>query len=365
VVEDNETQAHLLKLSLTRRGFSVYVSATLAHALQVLKDGGIDVILLDLSLPDSEGIQTFYDVYAESRGVPVVVLTGLNDQRVAYTALKSGAQDYLVKGIPSDESVERCLRYAIQRQQFETDLWQSERRTRLILEHATDAFFATDEAGIVLTWNAEAERTFGYLRKDAMGQPLVGLIVPPAFRKAFNNELRRFVHGEREVTVNARTEMNLCGRDGNEFPAEMTLFSIVEDDNHMFCGFVRDVSNQKEMDEKMRHQLDQRLLDRMAEVERTNNDLQKYNRTITVDLRKRLELILQYALVLKWKLKDRPEVEVERALMNLCGETEKLINHVQPLADSDTHIHQSTIIRRASSPSVETRVDNVAGQQPI
>jgi PAS domain S-box-containing protein len=325
----------------------------------------VEVVLLDLSLPDSEGIQTFYDVYAHCDGIPVVVLTGLDDQKVAYEALKNGAQDYLVKGT-SDESVERCLRYALQRQVFETELWQSERRTRLILENATDAFFAVDEAGLVLAWNAQSERTFGYLRKNAIGQPLAGLIIPVRQRKLFNQELRRYIRGDREARLNCRHQMTVCRRDGEPFLAELTLFTIAEDKKTMLCGFVRDHAINKELDEQDLRQVDRRLLDRMLAVERANDDLQKYNRTITSDLRTRLDLILKQALVLKGQVSETKEADLERSCAALCRELEKAVNHVQPSADSETHIQQTTIMRRAQSQTWSLQqLQHVADQQPV
>lgn len=345
VVEDNPTQANMLRMSLGRRGFDVECAFSLTQALHRLPMGGIEIILLDLSLPDSDGIQTFYDIYAAAGQIPIVVLTGLNDQNVAYEALKNGAQDYLVKGVPSDESVVRCLRYAIQRQRFETELWQSERRTRLILENAQDGFFAIDEGGTVISWNAQAETMFGYMRKDALGEPLVGLIIPPALRKDFNQEIRSFLQGQGGTIVNNRIEMTLRHKDGHDFPAEVAFFAIAEGNHYMFCAFVRDVSHRKELDDKIRQQLEQRLLDRMAELERSNNSLQKYNRTISEELRKPIEIICQQALTLRSNIARNQDVENEPYIRIVCQQAEKLLGLLQPMTDVDTTIRQSTISR--------------------
>lgn len=88
---------------------------TLADARGRLALGGIDVVLLDLTLPDSRGLETFLRMVAGAGGVPIVVLTGLNDEETAVKAVKAGAQDYLVKGQVDDHLLVRSIRYAIER----------------------------------------------------------------------------------------------------------------------------------------------------------------------------------------------------------------------------------------------------------
>jgi PAS domain S-box-containing protein len=349
VVEDNPTQANLLRISLTRRGFDVICAPNLAEALEYLGKGGIGVILLDLSLPDSDGIQTFYDMYANAGQVPIVVLTAINDQKVAYQALKGGAQDFLVKGLPSDESVVRCLRYAIQRQQFETELWQSERRTRLILENAQDAFFAINEHGVVEAWNTQAENMFGWMRQDAQGTPLVGLIIPHSKRKDFNQEIKLFRNGLRGTLVNNRVEMSLLHKDGHELPAEVTFFAISEDSNHTFCAFVRDISHRKEFDDRIRLQLEQRLVDRMADMERANNELQRYNRAITDEIRKPLELIGQYSDSLREKLLQGGDKESIESIKVIAQQCDRVLRLVRPTnGDAETTHRHSAITLKAT-----------------
>lgn len=87
----------------------------LSEALQRLSSGGIDVVLLDLKLPDSEGPVTFERMYAFAPDVPIVVLTNLDDERIAVGTVQGGAQDYLVKGQVSDQLLLRSIRYAVER----------------------------------------------------------------------------------------------------------------------------------------------------------------------------------------------------------------------------------------------------------
>ncbi|MEX2528516.1 MAG: diguanylate cyclase [Gemmatimonadota bacterium] len=103
-------------LARAREGrFVVEGVGELSLALQRLSKGGVDLLLLDLILPDSEGVVTFERAYAFAPDVPIVVFTDLEDERAALSAVQGGAQDYLVKSTTDPISVARAVRYAIER----------------------------------------------------------------------------------------------------------------------------------------------------------------------------------------------------------------------------------------------------------
>lgn len=118
LVEDSPDDAFALTRFLkqaTSARFSIFESETLEQAVERLAEGGIDVILLDLSLPDCHGAQTVVRTVEAAPAVPIVVLTGLDDERVGVDAVQAGAQDYLVKGSFDTQGLERAIRYAIER----------------------------------------------------------------------------------------------------------------------------------------------------------------------------------------------------------------------------------------------------------
>ena len=125
LVEDNPGDARLIELALADApGSPIDLTRTerLSDGLQVLADGGVDLVLLDLSLPDSHGLETFERVRIEAPSVPVVVLSGSSDEQLAARAVNAGAQDYLVKGRADGEDIQRAIRYAIERHQNMTEL---------------------------------------------------------------------------------------------------------------------------------------------------------------------------------------------------------------------------------------------------
>ncbi len=125
LIEDNPADARLVREMLCgARGHQFELDWTdrLAAGLQRLEQGGIDGVLLDLSLPDCRGLETIARVHAQAPEIPIVVLTGLGDESVMFEAVQNGAQDYLEKGRLDSESLTRAMRYAIQRKRAEQEI---------------------------------------------------------------------------------------------------------------------------------------------------------------------------------------------------------------------------------------------------
>jgi two-component system, cell cycle response regulator len=125
LVEDNPSDAGLLREVLGEipgQPFGLQHEEALASALGRLSGGGIDLVILDLNLPDSAGLDTLARVRAQAEDVPVVVLTGTDDEERAVEAVHMGAQDYLVKGQVTAALLKRSIRYAVERQRMQAEL---------------------------------------------------------------------------------------------------------------------------------------------------------------------------------------------------------------------------------------------------
>ncbi len=128
LIEDSPADTGLIREMLAEARDSAF---TLEHVdrlkagLERVADDGIDAVLLDLSLPDSEGLETFYRMRDRAPGVPIVILTGLSDVSRAAKAAEEGAQGYLIKGKVDSRTLTRSIRYAIQRMRAENAEWDS------------------------------------------------------------------------------------------------------------------------------------------------------------------------------------------------------------------------------------------------
>ena len=130
LVEDDDGDAFLIRemLANSGNGFVVQRADRFETAVNMIASDGIDIVLLDLGLPDSQGIKTVKRLCEQFRDMPIVALTGLSDEHVALQAVKEGAQDYLVKGQINGGLLVREIRYAIERKKNEQE------KNRLIRE---------------------------------------------------------------------------------------------------------------------------------------------------------------------------------------------------------------------------------------
>lgn len=135
LIEDNPGDARLIQEMLTEAGeawFRVEYADRLSRGLEHLKNGGVDVVLLDLSLPDGQGLDAFEKVQAQVPAVPVVVLTGFDDETLAVEAIRHGAQDYLVKGDVDSKVLYRAVRYSVERKRAVEDAKRYSKRVEAL-----------------------------------------------------------------------------------------------------------------------------------------------------------------------------------------------------------------------------------------
>ena len=123
VVEDSPGDARLLREMFNEGKATSHMMThvgTMGEAEKYLADNSVDIVLLDLGLPDAQGMEAVRRTHAAAPGVPLVVLSGMDDERLAVAALKDGAQDYLIKGQIDSRSLLRALRYAIERKSLQS-----------------------------------------------------------------------------------------------------------------------------------------------------------------------------------------------------------------------------------------------------
>lgn len=164
LIEDDAEFAGVLLKTLaerTRPVFNVDVAKSLAEGLSRLAAGGQDAVVLDLTLPDSEGLETLTKVRAQGPDVPIIVLTVSDDEALASKALQQGAQDYLVKGQADLKYLGRVIRYAIERTSAEEMLRQKqalEGINRLMMDRETRIIELKQEVNALLRQSDQPER---------------------------------------------------------------------------------------------------------------------------------------------------------------------------------------------------------------
>ena len=199
LIEDNPGDARLVTEILSERygdACAVHTASTLACGLKALRDTRVDVLLLDLALPDSRGMETFVEVRAAAPRMPIVILSGDDNDALAIEALRAGAQDYLPKKRAGSEALLRAMVYAVARRlaaDAHTDAQaeasrDNEVRDSTRVERTPDGVLQVDTSGSIRFANAHLANMLGVAQPALTGRSLLEF-VDPAHREALANLL--------------------------------------------------------------------------------------------------------------------------------------------------------------------------------
>jgi diguanylate cyclase (GGDEF)-like protein/PAS domain S-box-containing protein len=255
LVEDNAGDARLLREMLREpasRKYDFVHHETMEKAAAHLGKNPVDIVLLDLGLPDSQGLDAVWRARAAAPRMPLVVLTGRDDETLAAQALQEGAQDYLVKGQIDARGLRRALRYAIERKNMEEALFAEKERAQVTLNCIGDAIISTDVEGGVTYLNPVAERMTGWSREQAAGRSLEEVL---RILDASTREAVRLPVGVRDGKLRPTPNWLLVGRDGTETPIE-ELAAPIHDREGEVTGAVmvfHDVSSARAQASRLTH----------------------------------------------------------------------------------------------------------------
>ena len=262
LLEDNPGDARLLREMFNEQGSrntELTIVRSMAEAERHLSAHAVDIILLDLGLPDAQGVAAVRRAHAAAPRTPLVVLTGLDDESLAAQALQEGAQDYIVKSqidtYGTTRGLLRSLRYAVGRKTLEDALFEEKERAQVTLNSIGDAVACTDAAGKLTFLNLVAEKLTGWTWQEAAGLPMpeVFRILDTTNREVIPNPMDRAVRGDQTVHLPANSI--LVRRDGFEIPIEDSVAPIHDGEGRAAGAVIvfRDVSVARAMALQMTH----------------------------------------------------------------------------------------------------------------
>jgi len=221
LIDNDPAVAEQIRTALAGSGsFDVKWVRQLSAALEQLREKGVAAVLLDLFLPDSEGIETFDKLYAAAPDIPILILSKKGHETLAAQAVERGAHDYLPPDHLDSYSISRALRNAIERGDAEDALYVEKDRSLVTLNSIGDAVLCTDISGHVTYLNLVAETMTGWSKEEAMGRLLAEVfhIVDGATRETAQDPLELAV--EQDRTVGLTMNCVLIRRDKFEYAIE-------------------------------------------------------------------------------------------------------------------------------------------------
>jgi PAS domain S-box-containing protein len=176
-VEDNPSDLFLLEHMLKSSGLKIrqlYAADRVREAYALLERHDINVVLLDLTLPDSFGLHTFIYLKPVVQKIPVIILTGMSDTNIALEAIKEGAQDYLVKGELTESLLAKAIQYSTERKRTLEHLRESNERFNTVVKATNDAIW---------DWDIPSDKVFmvGDTYRQLFGYDIVDGILPDQF----------------------------------------------------------------------------------------------------------------------------------------------------------------------------------------
>lgn len=258
IITDDVADAKLLEETLAKAKdgpFHTECVRDLSVALERLRKGGVDIVLVDLFLSDSQGVETFDALFDLVPPVPIMTICGAENEDAAIEAIQRGAQGYLSKGYFHNSLIPQALRGIIQRKKVEEALFVEKERARVTLESIGDGVLSTDVSSNITYLNAEAERMTGWSRDEARGRPIADVfhLVDSETRQPARNPVEMVIEHKKNMALQANSV--LVRRDGYESPIEDSAAPIL-DRNGQVTGAVvtfRDISEVQAMAQKMAH----------------------------------------------------------------------------------------------------------------
>jgi PAS domain S-box-containing protein len=250
IVEDDaidRMQLERLLASTSLHVAEVKCANRLAVALDLLKQSAFDVLLLDLGLPDSQGFESIVQIQTYSPDMPIIVMSGLDDEKTATTAVQKGVQDYLVKGQVDSTLLMRAVRYALERKKAERQLQMAEERYRTIFENSAVAIMMVDREECLVSWNSFTEQMLGRTSDDLLGRPVESFYPPTEWQRIRALSIR-------QKGMQHHLETQMVHKNGAIIDVDISISVLRDPDGEATgsIGVVRDITERKQMESALR-----------------------------------------------------------------------------------------------------------------
>ncbi|MBX9896129.1 MAG: response regulator [Nitrosomonas sp.] len=255
LIEDNETDAILVQSDLQQAmgdQVSVVHAERLSSALQFIQEQSFDLILSDLTLPDSDGIETINRLRKQATSIPIAVLSFRDDEKLAIKSIKAGAQDYLVKGSLTEGVLARVIRYSIERKRIEEGVRKAQQRFQTIFEKAPLGIALINlQTGNYYDVNPRYAAITGRSVNDLLKGNQSDILYPEDV-PSYHKDIELFIN---QRSQDCKIEKRILRPDKAVIWIEMSIvpFEIIANNEISYLCMIEDITERKRMIENLRH----------------------------------------------------------------------------------------------------------------
>jgi PAS domain S-box-containing protein len=327
IVEDNPGDMFLLEetLRMTKLRFEDILKArTAAEAIDLLKEKPVSVVLLDLSLPDSSGFNSYEQVNQHADDIPIIVLTGLSDTELALETMASGAQDYLIKGEYDERLLSKSIQYSIERNRIRESLRESNESYRNLFYNNPMPIFIWDVYTFcILEVNDITLAEYGYTREELLNMKITDLR-PESDHERTRSFANEFIHTD----VNRRSAIwHQHKKNGEMMVLDVSSHKIEYKGRTAILAIHNNITERVRLEEKLE---EERLLKQKEITEATIQVQEKERNEISTELHdnvnQQLTVAMMYIASAQQKMPEGSELLKQSSafILNAIEEIRKL-----------------------------------------
>ncbi len=250
LIEDNPNDAELAKVKLAEVGgsfsYELFHVELLSEALVFLQESSVDVILLDLSLPDAQGDESVHALQKNFSQIPIVILSGSKESSLILRIVQEGVQDYIGKNRVDGELLAHAIRYSIERKKSERALLNSKAETERLLASISYVLIGVSEHDEVIQWNLTAEKFFGRTASEMLGTSFCQCGIQWDWQKVVQGILQCSEEGT-PVHLHELWYLNGNGKKGF-FDITLTRMHGHVEESRGFLILANDISERKQLE---------------------------------------------------------------------------------------------------------------------